>query len=262
MKKLSLILCLLLTFSLNAQINSENESIQGKINVDEFGDPAGINVFNISSNAYTFSDQYGRFNIEVALHDTLVFSGVQYQQFSVVITPGVLQQNQLQVNLHTVPIQLKRVVVKPDLTGSVVVDVKRLETPEINFENFKVNQAIYGYQYEFKPDRLSPVQNDALNKRFIQNGLNFVNIFKALFLSKTEVATPQPHKALDVEVRKMYDDEFFKTYLEIPEDHINEFIFYLESQGLTVDKLRNTNDLELLQFILKKGKQYKMQMKE
>lgn len=261
MKKLILLSLLFLSLAVKAQINTERVQIQGKVNVDRDGDPEGINVFNLSSGEYTFTDEYGRFKIEVKEGDKLAFSSIQYQQFTVVITNSVINKERLDIDLQEGVTPLKEIEVKPDLSGDVRVDVKKLKTQKADFPTYNTKEVIQGYTYKFKPDRLNTVKNDAIDKGYLQNGLNFVNIFKSILGShaKTKEGSKED---IDVQVRKMYNDRFFKKYLDIDKEHINDFIYYLESHGLTKAKLKNYNDLQIIQLLIEKGKDYKAQQKE
>jgi len=59
-------------------------------------------------------------------------------------------------------------------------------------------------------------------------------IFLEQFLASKELTVD--HKLpenVDVMVRKIYKDSFFKENLNIDKDKINQFIFYVEDKGLS-----------------------------
>jgi hypothetical protein len=58
-------------------------------------------------------------------------------------------------------------------------------------------------------------------------------------------------------VRKMYKDSFFKENLDIDEENINEFIFYVEDKGLTKNMLQKGNELDLIEFLIKRSEEFK-----
>jgi len=88
------------------------------------------------------------------------------------------------------------------------------------------------------------------------NGLNFVNLFKVVF-QNTDTNKSKTPKDIDVEVRKMYNDEFFKTNLAIEMDQINDFIFFAEANGLNNTYLEEGNELSLIEFLVSQSKIYK-----
>jgi hypothetical protein len=55
----------------------------------------------------------------------------------------------------------------------------------------------------------------------------------------------------------MYKDSFFKENLNIDEDKINQFIFYVEDKGLTKNMLKKGNELDLIGFLIQKSKEFK-----
>src|SRR5699024_8755034 len=103
---------------------------------------------------------------------------------------------------------------------------------KVNMPSADVQEIIHGYGYTFRDDSQSTVENPGMNKGFLQNGLNFANLFKALFRSDKRKKKNSSTGDVDVEVRKVYHDEFFQKYLDIDRDHINDFLFYVESHGL------------------------------
>ena len=260
MKNIVLFLVVLISgFSLNAQID-ESIRISGKINVALEDDVSGINVFNISNGQYTFTDDYGRYKITVKEGDELVFSSVQYQQFSIIITKSVIEKKELNINLSTKANVLDEVIVKPSLSGEASVDVKKVETISPNLPWIDADDAIYGYDYEFTSDRFNSPENDAINKGYLKNGINFANIFKSIFGIKNKVKENK-QEYMDVQIRKLYTDEFFKEYLKIEEEKINDFVFFMEDRGMNIEKIKRFNDLQLIEYIIDESEEFNKQKK-
>lgn len=55
----------------------------------------------------------------------------------------------------------------------------------------------------------------------------------------------------------MFDDGFFVADLEIQEDHINDFLFYVDENGLTAQMLEESNKLTLIDFLFEQSKNYR-----
>lgn len=261
MKKV-IIFFVLVGISLTAYTQEDRETVEiaGKINVSAEGNPSKINVYNLTSKDYTSTDQYGKFRIEVAEEDELVFSSAEYQQFTVIITEGVIKEKVLTIDLKgedvkdESTIELDEVVVKPDLSGDVEIDVSTLKTNRNMPTEIDVDEAIYGYEYEFRNDRFSTVDHEAVDKGYLKDGINFVNIFKSIFKNRKDEKASDEN--LDKGVRKLYNDEFFKRYLDIKEEEINDFIFFMEDRGLTVEDLIKYNDLEVIEYLIKESKAF------
>lgn len=255
------IILLLCSCQLIGQTTAQDRvKIQGKVNVGRQDNPQGINVFNMTSKQYTYTDEYGRFSIPVKINDRLVFSSLQYQQFTVIVTKSVIERGKLTVNLNTGTIDLEEVVVSPDLTGDVSVDVNKLKTEDIAQISVSNDELINGYYGKFTADRWSTVKNDAIDKGYLKNGINFANLFRPLFNAIFKEKNQQPNQVfMDRELRKLYDDTFFKHYLNIPPEQINNFIYFMEARGLTSGKLHESNDLELIQQLVEGSKAFKAQ---
>ncbi|HLS30139.1 MAG TPA: hypothetical protein VK021_04735 [Flavobacteriaceae bacterium] len=255
-----LVIALISMTALHAQTEKERIEIAGKINVSLEDEASGINVFNMTSGDYAFTDDYGRFKIEVSEGDELVFSSIQYQQFSVIITKSVIEKKELNVDLVTTTNVLDEVVVKPGLSGDVRVDVKKLKTQIPDLSTESAMDAMYGYDYEFSADRYTSPDNVAIDKGYLKNGINFAYIIKSIFNIKPHQKKVQP-EFMDVQIRKLYNDEFFKKYLDIEEESINDFVFFMQDRGLDVSKMRSLNDLELINYIIKESKVYNEEKK-
>lgn len=252
------LIALISVFSLNAQVEKESIEISGKINVSLEEEASGINVFNIGNRHYTFTDDYGRFKITVREGDELVFSSIQYQQFSVIITPSVMKKKELNIDLATTANVLDEVVVRPGFSGDVRVDVKKIKTLSADLSSVDAREAMYGYDYEFSADRYTTPENRAIDKGYLENGINFAHIFKTIFGIKNTSNNTQP-KHMDVQIRKLYKDEFFKKYLNVEEESINDFVFFMQERGLDISKMQSLNDLQLIEYIIAESKVYNEQ---
>lgn len=259
MKKLLFLFTVMIaSFSVQAQVEEKSVKISGKVNVSINEEASGINVYNINNGLYTFTDEYGRFKITVKEDDELVFSSVQFQQFSVIITKSVIDKKELNIDVSAKANVLEEIVVKPNLTGDVRVDLKKVETQDMNYSGSDWREVIYGSEYDIRQDEYNTAENSAVDKGYLQHGINFVNIFKEIFAVKNKQKDSQPEN-MDVQIRKLYNDEFFSKYLNIKEESINDFVFFMEERGLNVDKMRSMNDLELIQFVIAESEDYKNQ---
>jgi len=146
-----------------------------------------------------------------------------------------------------------------DLSGNVEVDVAKIKTVDANFPQQSSIEMANTKDYEFRPDSHSKVGNDAIDKSYLTNGLNFVNIFREIFKSNKKEDNEVVRDDIDVQIRKVYNDDFFRKNLDIDRDNINEFIYYAEENGLQDNMLQQGNELALIEFLIDKSKTYKMQ---
>ena len=254
MKKVLLLVMFLMTGLGYAQ-TGERIIVEGKVSVPPGDDPEGITIINTTTNRGTVSEADGEFRLEVGVGDIIVFSALQFQDFTVVIDHNVIEAKQLNVFVTEATTELPEVVVSPiNLSGNVEVDVKRIPGPEGDLPYFSLEE-IYNASLTMAPGPLTTPENAAMRDSFIQNGLNFANIFRAIFSPK-EVGE-EDREPLDEELRQLYDDEFFREHLNIDRSQINDFVYYAENHGLSEEMLREGRELELIEFLINQSRHFK-----
>ena len=254
MKSLFYIFILLFSVSLTAQ---ERVAITGKITPPLGEDPQGISIINRTAKSATISNELGNFNIRVAAGDTLHFSALQYQDFSVIIDDGVVENRQLNVFISESVTQLPEVVVTPyDLSGNVEVDVSRIPVADTSLPT-KSAAEINPYEHTFRPDSLTSPANAAMREAMIYNGANFANIFRNIFTTRSIMTDIGGKEELDEQVLQLYDDDFFQENLNIQKDNIYEFIYFAEDNGLSPEMLKEENELQLIEFLVRQSQRYR-----
>ena len=259
MKKRLLLLIVLLNLSF-VQAQIENRVfIKGQVSVDSYMDAGDINIYNMNTTEGAATNKYGEFILKVGLNDRLMVSSVQYQKFIVMVDAGVVKNKTINIKISEAVNQLEEVTLRPyDLSGNVQADVTKIKTVGIERSNLSSLEMVNTYDYKFRNDKNSKVENIAMDKGYLTNGLNFANIFRTIFNSKTKEGDVN-REDMDVMVRKVYNDDFFKRNLDIKEENINEFIFYAQENGLEEHMLQKGNDLDLIEFLIEKSKAYKLQ---
>lgn len=243
----------------------ERQSIDGKIIIPGDYSAEGIAVYNMNTGEGTISDADGEFTLPVALDDELRFTSLIFQQFKVTVNEGVMESGKLHLFLNGAVTELPEVVVSPNkLSGNIYLDVDLLDqkkSPATNLDMAQVNSS----EVYFAPDSLTGVaRNDAMaaGETYLVNGLNFVNLFKAVLAESGRKKKNLPDRELDDKVRQIYKDDFFRKNLDIKLKNINDFIFYASDHGLTRDMLKKGNELRLISFLIEQSKSYKEQRGE
>ena len=203
------------------------------------------NVINTTAERATITNKNGEFAIRVKEGDELVFTSVNYQIEIVEITPEILERNRLVVEVNEKVTELDEVVVSPE-------NQKRFL--ELKNEEFK------GYEYETDPT--SEVVNIAEDPtvRGMQDGINFVNIFKALFMSKQEQTEERAPLKVSEVLRQVYDDQFFVVDLQLPQDKIDAFLIYCDDKLPSQTFLKQSNEFELIDFLVNQSKMYRQEL--
>nr|WP_299339835.1 carboxypeptidase-like regulatory domain-containing protein [Allomuricauda sp.] len=205
------------------------------------------NVINATAETFTITNDDGQFAIMVKSGDQLVFTAVNYQLEVVTITDEILQNNRLVVEVSEKIRELDEVVVSPENQQKFL---------EVKNEDFK------GFEYEI--DRGTEVENVAESRsvRGMRDGLNFVNIFKAMFKSQNQDGVERAPLKVSEVLRQVYDDEFFVVDLKLPQDKIDSFLLYCDDKVPSQTLLRKENEFQLIDFLVTQSKNYLVELNE
>jgi hypothetical protein len=252
----SLLSCLIFFISCTV-LSQDRVQINGSVTPPVGESPKGITVVNRTAKSATVVNDNGNFSIRVTAGDTLQFSALQFQDFSVVVDKGVVQNRQLKVFLSEAVTELPEVVVSPyDLSGNVEVDVKIIPVIPTDLPT-KSAAEINPYNHTFRPDSLVSPPNAAMRSGMIYSGMDFANIFRNIFTSRDVTTTLGGDDDLDEQILRLHDDEFFKEQLNISEEKIEEFIYFAADNGLTDQMLQPENEMMLIEFLVAQSQKFK-----
>ena len=246
----------------------ERVKVEGKIHVPKGEDAEGISVYNISAQKGTVTDADGVFEIAVAENDRLQIFALQYKTFIVVMDKGVVDKRKLNIFVNPAITQLEEVVIRPyDLSGNVRADIEKIQTYYIS-KDWDLSYKSMEYEYNFKRDQSSEIQGnaaeEALNSNHLTNGLNFVSILggvsNLLFPKDKKLNTEEQVKsneALSNNVQQRFNREFIHDNFDIPREKAYDFLFYAQENGLDERLLKPENEMQLMEFLHEKSKEYK-----
>lgn len=199
------------------------------------------NVINITAETATITDDKGEFMIGVKEGDVLAFTSLNYQFKTVTITADIIQKNRMVVSVDEKITELDEVIVTPE---------NRERFLQLKGEEFK--------QVDYTTDQATRVDNVALplQDRGMQYGLNFVNIFKALFKANSENPDVLSQVKVSEVLRQVYDDEFFVRDLNIAQDQIDAFLFFLDEKTPPRELLRKDQEFQLIDYLVNSSKEY------
>lgn len=205
------------------------------------------NVINIATESATITDEDGRFAIAVKEGDELAFTALNYQLQVIRISAEILQKNRLVVEVDEKVTELDEVVVTPE-EQERFLQVKNEELKE----------------FEYEIDRSTEVENMALSQteRGMKDGINFVNIFKAIINSSKSDKDAEPKMKMSEVLRYVYDDEFFVADLKLPQDQIDAFLLYCDSKMPARTLLSKENEFELIDFLVTQSEMFREQLYE
>lgn len=243
--KLLLFLSLFFVIATQAQ-DGGRHYLRGKV-LYKGGNVPGQNVINTTTEKATVTDDNGEFGIDVKAGDELVFIALNYNVEAILITDEIIKNNRLVVEVNEKVTALSEVVVSPE-------DQERFI--QLTNEKFK--------EYSYEVDETSDVKNVAMSQidnGGLQDGLNFKNIFKAIFNANKEKPQEErvPLKMSDV-LRQVYDTDFFVKDLGLPKEQIEAFLFYCDAQMPAQSLLKKSNEFQLIDFLVNQSKAFKAQL--
>lgn len=243
-------------YNVNAQ-DIQRIEVAGRIIVDS-PDIEGVTVFNKSSKKGTITNKEGKFTIEVTLNDRLEISALQFQDFIVTITQDIMDTKSLTVVLVDEVNKLPEVIILPyGLTGNLTVDAIRAKTvnPNLDALYFGLDNLD---KIDFTDDHLTRVRNTAINDNKLYYAADAIKIIgmlvKPLFSSKKKKRMDEI--ATDRDIVEKYSPEYLFDKLNIPKHQMMEFIYFVEDSGMNKILLDDGRELEFLDYIIKKSKEF------
>ncbi|PKA99307.1 hypothetical protein B0O79_3013 [Flavobacteriaceae bacterium MAR_2009_75] len=205
------------------------------------------NVINITAENAVISNDNGQFAIEAKVGDELAFTAVNYQLKVIKVTNEIIANGRLVVEVKEKVTELDEVVVTPE---------NREEFLKVQNQEFK--------EVEYEIDRSTEVENVSLSQseRGMENGINFVNIFKALSKVAQKDGQQRPKLKMSEVLRQVYDDEFFVVDLKLSQAQIDDFLVYVDGRAPQYDLLLKKNEFQLIDFLVTESKFYREQMNE
>lgn len=223
-------------------------------------DVEGVTIYNTSSNRGTITDEKGRFKIKVALNDRIEISALQFKDFKIIIDSEIIKSKALTVFLIEKINKLPEIVLLPyGLSGDLPTDVANTNTvnPDLDALYFGLDNLD---KIDFTADYLSGIRNTAMTDNTLYYSADAIKIigllFKPIFNSKNKKNKLLNSSATEEEITKKYSTEYLMQRLNIPKEHIMEFVYYVEDAGLEKRLLDNGHELEFLDHLIKKSKEF------
>lgn len=223
------------------------KTLEGKVHSHD-GDVAATHVLNTTTKKASITDIDGRFSIQVHLNDTLVFSAVQYQTKTLVVSVEIMESKFISVALEAANIVLDEVVVTPyNLTGELGRDMGRLNVaPSVTPVSLGLPNA-YVKMPTMAERRLFEATSGS---GFIP--LNpIINGISGRTKQLKEFVAVEKKYARTERVRQFYADSLWINELKIPGNKLDDFLYFCEVDPAftavvdTADKLKIWNYLNL-----------------
>jgi len=105
-----LYLIFLFVFSIQLWAQDNRSTILGQVAIDSLA-IENVHIVNLNSNIGTLSDRFGLFRLPVTVHDTILFSSLQFQSKKMIIQQEHLNQKLLKIELSAQVNELPEVIV-------------------------------------------------------------------------------------------------------------------------------------------------------
>ena len=248
---LLLYICLLFSLSLFCQVRQKE--LKGKVTSDSL-EVEGVYVINKTQRESTITNKEGYFRIHAEINDTLVFSAVQFELKSVVVTPEIYTQETFLIRLEIKVNNLEEVVVRPyNLSGNLTDDIKMANTDDvINGVKLGLPNATFKMPTQSQRRLYEATSGGGIPLNPIINAIT--GYTKKL---KNRVKLEEKEDRLD-ETMGSIEKELYINHLKIPEEYIERFSYYCATDG-KFEELQTQNDpLLLLAFFETKSKEFRI----
>lgn len=245
--------CFLVLFLLMSCVLMSQETVllRGQILNDSI-ERASLTVVNVSLKKGAITNADGIFEIPAHVDDTIHISAVQYESRQFVVTQKMYDRKRMSLYLVPKINQLDEVEISNvNLTGDLRRDI--LNTPLKK----KLNAADLGLPLN-KHAPFTPEE-----RRVYSASRAGAGGFGALIMA-INGQTKQYKKQLEVmrfqikvgKARSTFSDTLYMKSLHIPEDLIEDFVYFVFEEKKTEGKDGTENAIELLDYMLAKSKKY------
>ena len=238
------ILCIIFICQISFGQNENRKSLHGQFTNETAIVDNGY-VFNLNSKTKTFISDQGFFDILAKAKDTLLVSSPSFKSKKIVIQDKDFSKPLFIVNLETQTTLLKEVIVK-----------RKAEIKPITGNS----QGVVDLQF-FDDAKSSPVNRTMPSDGSIENGMDFVRIFK--MVSKVFKKDSAEKAGLNAQVdfsetvSKGLDRYFFTNTLKLKTEEIGLFLDYCESDPKSKNLLKEEDEFLLIDFLITKNEEFK-----
>lgn len=213
-----------------------------------------VHVMNITSQRATITNALGNFSINVKLGDSLVFSAVQLERKTMVVTAALMESKTLVVYMEEQVNVLDEVVLRPfDLSGDLEIDLKN--TPK---EKVYVTSTLGLPNAYVKPKTLAERRlfeavtgGGIVPLNPVLNGISG----RTKYLKKV-LATERKYARTN-RVREFYPDSLYIRVLKIPLEYIPDFMYFCEVDAEFNGIVDTRDKLKIWEFLERKSIAYR-----
>lgn len=228
------------------------KQIEGRV-YSKSGDVAATHVLNISADKASITDLNGFFSITASLSDTLVFSAIQFKKKTMIVTQSVLESKMLYVPLEDALTELDEVIVMPyNLSGDMTVDLKRMEIePVVTSSTLGLPNAYVKFPTQAERELYAATANPFMSFDPLINAIS-----GRTKMLKKRLARNRKYERTQ-RVRAFYADSLFRTEFKIPEQKIDDFMYFCEIDTVFQNLVDVHDKIAIWEYMRKKSVEYR-----
>ncbi|MFD2564542.1 hypothetical protein [Aquimarina rubra] len=232
-----------------SNVSGQSQRLKGRIIADSL-EGFAINIVNYTKKIGATNDQIGYFEIPSEVNDSIIFSSVQYEVISIIVSENDLNNDDFEIQLHPVIQKLDQVNISTvSLSGNIDKDTKYIEIKPF------VNNKSLGLPFR---DIKQPTQIErkiyTAKSGIIDRPINYLN---GTLKKLKRIKALQDLDRLIQKGEASFSLTFFTKDLGLPENLISDFMYYCAEDKYFENLLENTKRLSLLEFFQEKAKLYK-----
>lgn len=246
-----LVTCFILFIASAQGQDAFSDRLEGRVYSDD-GDVAATHVLNISTDRATITDSNGFFLIPVRLNDTLVLSAVHYKRKEIVITLNILESKLLLIPLEETLVELDEVIVTPySLSGNIAKDLSTLHIePVVTASTLGLPNAYVKLISKAERELFAATANPYMS---LDPLINTITGRKKELKNRVE---RNKTYARTERVREFYVDSLYTTELRVPQDKIDDFLYFCEVDTAFQSVVDTHDHLAIWEFMREKSVAY------
>lgn len=262
-KKLILIAFVIL--SSPALLSQNIISLKGKIVADSL-QGSSVHIINLNQKTGTINSTTGDFEISVRENDVLLFSSIEFEKKEIKITPEIFNEAFLKVELLIAVNELEDVnLSNVTLTGNINTDIKNIKTvKDLPLGLSAADVADIKFKSDLTdplraPDHLAFQQNNILQETPVNiiGAARMISDLLGIKRSKKVKLPPGYFDPFSLQIRNLFPDDFFITSLNIKEEKIRDFLFYLDDQDIDRQLLIDEKRMALIELLIDHSEKYR-----
>jgi hypothetical protein len=254
-KKTDLFFGCLFLISIFTSFSQENQLLKGRFTGEDL-EKSFINVININQYKATISQLDGRFKIQAMVGDSILISSIQYSEIRFVVKPEFFEEDvefPLKLKLN----ELKQVdIYSLGLTGDLVKDAQGIRTND--FSQTQLGFPAYVQRFTREERRLHSAMSSqgGVPLDYLFNLINGnIKMYKQLI--EYERTDKKKSKLFEIFPKRFYEED-----LSVPDNLIEDFIYYcVENNPKVVELINEQNQLLLMDILPEIAEEY-MAIKE